>query len=78
MVTRADFAASVSATRLNVENSWVAFDMLIETSTIVPSSDGLPWASSGRMRASWASAALRCPSGGTLRPCPYNPPSSPL
>jgi hypothetical protein len=47
IVTRADLAGEASARRLKVENSWVAFDMLIETKTMRPSAAWLPPASSG-------------------------------
>src|SRR5262249_56742413 len=41
-----DFCGSASAIRLKVENSCVALDMLIDTSTILPSLAGLPSLSS--------------------------------
>src|SRR5262249_52028582 len=77
-VTRDDFFSSRSANCLNSENSWVALDMLIETSATVPSLFGLPSASRGWILAVASRAAFRCFSGGSFLPPPYSPPSSPL
>jgi hypothetical protein len=69
-MTLSDFAGEASAMRLKNENSWVAFDMLMETNTMLPCGDGLPSASSVWMRASCASAALRNASGAVFSPPP--------
>jgi hypothetical protein len=70
MVTFGDLRGDWSATCLNLENSCVAFDMLMATKPMVPLSSGCPAALSGRMRASCASAVLRCASGGVFCPAP--------
>ncbi len=51
MVSIDDFSGLLSAARLNVENSMVAFDMLMEMSTMVPDGDGWPSASRGTILA---------------------------
>jgi hypothetical protein len=77
MVSLSDLRLSLSAICLKKENSCVAFDMLMETSTILPLSDGLPSASSGLICASASAADFFNASGGSLLPLPYKPPSSP-
>ena len=70
IVTRADFSGEPSAICLKRENSCVAFDMLMATNPMMPSSAGSPVALSGRIFASCSSAARRCPSGGVFCPPP--------
>ena len=66
ITTLADFKGERSATCLNRENSWVAFDMLMATKPITPCSSGSPSALSGRILASSVSASLRWASGGEV------------
>src|SRR5688572_12878947 len=60
------------------ENSWVVFDIPIETSAIRPEEDGAPWASLGTMLWDAVTAADPWPRGTLFLLPPYSPPDSPL
>ena len=59
------------------QNSWVVFDIPIESSAMRPEGLGFPSVSRGWMASARASPAAACTGGGTLRPPGYSPPSKP-